>query len=70
MFVKRYHTYTWWCTFGGVGTFTKEKKLKLMWITSAKKWRRKEVTGSDRTLALEGPARPVMCSREGTVSIK
>ena len=34
--------YTWWCTLGEVGTFTKEMKLELMWINSVKKWRRKE----------------------------
>ena len=27
-------------THGGVGTFTKEMKLELMWINSAMKWRR------------------------------
>ena len=34
MFVKRQHTYTWWCTLGDVGTFIKEMKLELMWINS------------------------------------
>jgi hypothetical protein len=72
MFVKSYHSYTWWCTLGGVGTFTKEKKkkLELMWINSAKKWRQKEVTRSGRMLVSKGPARPIMCSREGAVSVK
>ena len=37
MFVKSQHTYTWWSTLGGVGAFTKEKKLELMWINSVKK---------------------------------
>ena len=30
-------------THGGVGTFTKEKKLELMWINSVKKRRRKVI---------------------------
>ena len=52
-------------THGGVGTFTKEKKLELMWINSVKKRRRKEVTVSDRTLASTGLAHPVSGSSEG-----
>ena len=39
IFVKSKHTYTWWCTLGGVGAFAKEK-LELMWINSVKKQRR------------------------------
>ena len=46
-------------THGGVGTFTKEKKLELMWINSAMKRRREGVTVSDRTLASARPAYPV-----------
>ena len=34
------NTHTWWCTLGGVGTFTKEMKLELMWINSAMEQRR------------------------------
>ena len=30
-------------TLGGVGTFTKKKKLELMWINSVKKWMRKVI---------------------------
>jgi hypothetical protein len=41
------------------------KKLELMWINSVKKWRQKEVTVSDRTLASTGPACPVSGSSEG-----
>jgi hypothetical protein len=32
----------------------------------AKKWRRKEVTGSDRTLASEGTTRPILFLRDRT----
>ena len=53
------NTHTWWCTLGGVGTFTKEKKLELMWINSTMKRRREGVTVSDRTLASVGPSCPV-----------
>ena len=44
---------------GGVGTFAKEKDLELKRINSVKKRRQKEVTVSDRTLALAGLACPV-----------
>ena len=40
MIVKMLTYNTWWCTLGGVGTFTKEMKLELMWINSAMKRRR------------------------------
>ena len=43
-------------THGGVGTFTKEKKLELKWINSVKKRRRGSVTVSDRTLSSVAPA--------------
>jgi hypothetical protein len=33
------HTCTWWCTHGGVGTFTKEKVLELIWINLQKRKR-------------------------------
>ena len=46
-------------THGGVGTFAKEKKLKLMWINSRKKRRREGVTVSDQMLASAGPVRLV-----------
>jgi hypothetical protein len=38
-------------------------------MNSAKKRRRKQVTGGDQTQASLGPARPVMSSREGAVSV-
>ena len=37
MIVKMLTHITWWCTLGGVDTFTKEKKLELMWINPVKK---------------------------------
>jgi hypothetical protein len=56
--------YTWWCWHICKGEEVGIEADQLGEETEAKR-----VTGSDRTLASEGPARPIIGSREGTVLV-